>query len=131
MKKFLRISGKAFVTADGIDYDQKSDRGRGCYSKTAEEPDPKQVALSKRFISENCEPSKGYSKKPPYTSYGWKHYVEDWINGLGNGHVYISNGAFIQAAMESGIQLRISDDKINARLKLRLKRGVVIANRIN
>src|SRR5262249_7539278 len=82
-------------------------------------PDRDQVDICKMFIEQVCEPTKTIQRDRG--SYGWKHDVESWADGAGE-HVYISNGAFIQAAHELGIRIKPDGSGINADLALRLQK---------
>jgi hypothetical protein len=57
-------------------------------------PEAKEVELCKKWIKHNCLQTK--TIRPKLGSYQFKHIVER------NCGVYISNGAFIQAAIELG-----------------------------
>lgn len=68
------------------------------------QPDPKQVEICKQFIAERCKKTDRINKG--WTSYGLKHAVEQWTEVKYNrswGHyIYVSNGAFIRAALDLG-----------------------------
>lgn len=62
------------------------------------EPEQPQIELCKRWISTFAEPRKTLNSKTH--SYGMKHIIEDWAG------VYISNGAFIAAAIDLGYRYK-------------------------
>jgi|SRR5215203_473391 len=62
-------------------------------------PEQKQVDLSKSWIMKNCEPRKTINHN--HSSYGLKHVVERDVEE------YISNGAFIKAAIELGYKYKV------------------------
>ena len=66
------------------------------------EPDNQQVELCEKWISRNCKKAKEIN--PEAYSYWLKHKVEEWSV------VYVSNGAFIAAALNLGYRMRISGD---------------------
>jgi len=52
------------------------------------------------------------------TSYGWKHYVENWIETTLGEHHYVSNGAFIRAALDFGLTVLPLPHSPNAYINL-------------
>jgi hypothetical protein len=69
----------------------------GLSGKQGEEPDPEQVEICKRWLQEFARPG---SRWHIHSSYGLKHIVERWAGE------YVSNGAFILAALELGYSSR-------------------------
>src|SRR5271156_5353597 len=61
--------------------------------------DPHQVALSRKWLELHARPRKTINFRN--RSYGFKHNVERWCETIGP-HEYISQGAFIQAAIDLG-----------------------------
>jgi hypothetical protein len=77
------------------------------------EIDENEVTLSRKFIKERLKPSKIRSR----SSYELKQNVEDAMG------CYISNGAFITAALKEGAKVeRYSPDNPDARIFLIYKR---------
>jgi hypothetical protein len=66
------------------------------------------------WILENCEVSVRVSQK--LSSYAWKHIAEAELRG------YVSNGAFIVAALRAGAKAEAGPNTPNALLSLRLKK---------
>jgi len=96
-----------------------------------EDPDPEQVELCRRWLRLHAEPRKSVNRT--VSSYGLKHFVEDWTRTLGQSfdqvdpwgrawtgdYLYVSNGAFIAAAIEEGYRiLRCGPDSPNAFLNI-------------
>lgn len=69
-------------------------------------PDPKEVELAKEFIKIGCSFTEDFTKD--HTSYGLKHIVEKWTEEKFNttSYRYVSNGAFITAALELGYKMQ-------------------------
>jgi len=72
-------------------------------------PDPLQVDLCIEFIQKYLQPAKKLHRR---SSYGWKHVVERWAE------TYITNGAFIMAALLEGIDQDIIYKSTHTRLFL-------------
>jgi hypothetical protein len=68
-------------------------------NKRKEQPDVRQVELCKKFILEHGRKLKNVSKRNG-TTYMWKHVAEKVVGE------YITNGAFIQAAIELGFTVK-------------------------
>jgi hypothetical protein len=62
-------------------------------------PEQEQVELCKNWITKNCKPRKTINHN--HSSYGLKHDVERDVGE------YISNGAFIRAAIELGYKYKV------------------------
>jgi hypothetical protein len=62
-----------------------------------------QVCRCLDFIRANCKPSRAPGK---FTSYGLKHQVEAWAAATTGSRPYISNGAFIAAALIDGYRVK-------------------------
>jgi hypothetical protein len=95
--------------------------GRGHYCARCERADPcpidpEQVSICRVWIREYCTPRKTINTSS--TSYGLKHRVENFCRNLGTPH-YISNGAFIAAALAEGYRAE-ANGGINARLAMRI-----------
>ncbi|MGC3997485.1 MAG: hypothetical protein QM767_08310 [Anaeromyxobacter sp.] len=71
--------------------------------KQSSPPPRKEVEFCKAYIETCLNRTRGI--RCTRTSYGYKHDVEHWVEDRGS-HEYISNGAFIQAALELGIETR-------------------------
>jgi hypothetical protein len=72
-----------------------------------------QIDNAKTWLSEYAEPRASLTLRP--TSYGFKHLVKRWAGR------YISNGAFIAAAIELGYKWRRVMNGPNAIFALRMK----------
>lgn len=77
--------------------------------KDGEPPDRAQVDEAKRFIAEFADRTK--TIRNTRGSYGLKHAAERWSygrkgNGIPEACGFISNGAFIQAAAEMGVDMK-------------------------
>lgn len=72
---------------------------RGCDSDSPCPVNPGQVELARQWLRIHCQPRKTIN--PRRSSYGLKHDVEGWTSAQGNA-VYVSNGAFIVAALLEG-----------------------------
>ncbi len=72
-----------------------------------------QIDSAKLWLSEYVEPATTFALQR--TSYGYKHTVERWAER------YISNGAFITAAIELGYRWRRVMNGPNAIFALRMK----------
>lgn len=88
---FQKTQVPLFVTANGI-------------NAPGELPDPDEVFHCELWISKFC--SKRKSINPRAFSYSLKHRAENWDSGLPNSCRYVSNGAFIQAAVNLGYQIK-------------------------
>ncbi len=64
-----------------------------------ESPSPVHVAICRAWIELNCAPRKSINTR--HSSYGLKHVVEVDSRGP-QGYEYVTNGAFIQAALDLG-----------------------------
>ncbi len=62
------------------------------------ENDEKEIEICKRWISTFISPRTTLNNQ--YSSYGMKHLVEDWAE------TYVSNGAFIAAAIDLGYRYK-------------------------
>ncbi len=74
-------------------------------SRKFTEEDESQIDLCKRWISTFIEPRKTLNDKT--YSYGMKHIAEDWAGS------YVSNGAFIAAAIDLGYRYKQAQGKKN------------------
>ena len=61
-----------------------------------------EVALCREWIQAFCRPSKDVTTNR--SSYGYKHDVERWVRSKSGASHYISNGAFILAALAEGFR---------------------------
>lgn len=43
-----------------------------------------------------------------HTSYGYKHFVEQWFDERGGPHLYVANGSFIAAALGLGLEAKLN-----------------------
>lgn len=73
-------------------------------------PDDKQVEMARKWLKEKAIRIASINKKS--TSYGWKHIAEKYVRS------YISNGAFIHAAMLEGFKVKQVEDSQNAYLNI-------------
>jgi hypothetical protein len=69
------------------------------YHSKCDPPSQEQIELCKSWISNNCKPRKTINRTAH--SYGLKHDVERDVGK------YISNGAFIRAAIELGYKYKV------------------------
>jgi hypothetical protein len=98
----------------------------GCYCKAClrGEPcavDPTQVDTCTRWLALYAEPSMRVGRvQERRSSYGLKHAVESWTAEHG-ARQYIANGAFIVAALNSGIEAVVTG--INCEFRMRARRS--------
>jgi len=86
-----KMQGVTFITANGI-------------NAPGELPNIDEVFHAELWISKYCTKTK--SINPHAFSYSLKHYAENWNSELSHSCRYVSNGAFIQAAVNLGYQFR-------------------------
>ena len=79
----------------------------------------KQFALAQQWLFERTTQQVRYNNKR--TSYGLKHDAERWHVANGTG-LYLSNGAFISAAISMGYKVRRISDTPNAVLNIRINK---------
>ncbi len=77
----------------------------GFADKPGEEPPTREVVLCKEWLQQYAYPTKTFR---PHSSYFLKHVVERWAGE------YVSNGAFIQAALDLGYSIHRIDNSPNA-----------------
>lgn len=72
------------------------------YVSASGAPDPAEIERAKDWIRRYGRQRQSFNRR--YTSYNLKHCAERWIKatGLRYGGMYVSNGAFIQAALDLG-----------------------------
>lgn len=102
----LRFQRKEFIiTGDGLipNSELSSNRDRPLV--------PNEIETCEEWLTEY---SKTYSKIGNESSYSFKHRVEDWAD------TYVSNGAFIQAALNLGYPIKVIDDGPNAYFGIKL-----------
>lgn len=78
-------------------------------------PPEKEVRLCRRWLRKFATPTRDIEHTRAH-SYELKHRVEDWTQIMG-GMEYVSNGAFIIAAIREGyraVKVRFRPDSINA-----------------
>jgi hypothetical protein len=88
-------------------------------------PDPKQVELCREWIRLHCSPRKSINHHA--YSYALKHAVESWLRNAKR-PAYITNGAFIAAAIAEGYRYRRArPSSINAvfNMSLLTRRGAL------
>ena len=73
-------------------------------------PDDKQVEMARTWLKEKAIRIASLNRAS--TSYGWKHVAERYAKS------YISNGAFIHAAMLEGFKIKHIEDSQNAYLNI-------------
>lgn len=85
-----------------------------------------QIHLCHIFIEKYCIPRKTINGNR--SSYGYKHDVESWTTILFNikSYIYISNGAFIAAAIKKGFKAEVPDGSLNACFNLTLDRKKLV-----
>ena len=89
-----------------------------------EPPDPVQISMAKIFITQCCMHLKQVKLRG--SSYGWKHDAESWFQDGSEGGPrrphgappYISNGAFIAAAIALGYRFKRIGRSHNAHLNM-------------
>lgn len=69
------------------------------------EPDDKQIELATQWLTKFAKPLKTV-RRTRGTSYGLKHRVENWAITEQQDDPYVSNGAFIVAALRLGYVLK-------------------------
>ena len=75
-------------------------------------PRPDDVARAAAWIAGFATPRKTPNTK--LGSYGFKHVVENWVRRERPGdNPHVSNGAFIQAALDAGYAIRVFASRIN------------------
>jgi hypothetical protein len=67
-------------------------------------PQESQIRTAENWIATFCRPRKLINARA--SSYELKHRAEDWTRKIGSSDPYISNGAFIAAALRSGYRMR-------------------------
>ena len=82
-------------------------------------PDLLEVLHCEAWIAEFCHPIKAISNRT--FSYSLKHRAEDWQ--YERVHQYVSNGAFIQAAVNLGYRYK-RDSPLNAYFNMGIKKSV-------
>jgi hypothetical protein len=97
----------------------------------ANPPNPVEVKMAREFIEQYCVKLKSINLKGASSSYGWKHLAEGWFREGNEGaaylpegaKAYISNGAFITAAMALGYETkRLSPKSPNVYFNMSLSR---------
>ncbi len=87
----------------------------GIFDSPGEPPSQEQIELCKRWLAQFAEPGKRINWRS--NSYMCKHDVEAWAN------TYVANGAFIQAAIDSGFRWRrASNTSHNAEFAMKIRR---------
>ena len=71
-----------------------------------------QIQLCSTFLDTYALPRKTINDR--HTSYSYKHHVEQWTTYALGSTFYISNGAFIAAALREGYACRVINDGPNA-----------------
>ncbi len=89
----IYVEGYGYVNSEGF------------ADEPGQSPSTKEVALCKEWIQQYALPTERFGH---YSSYFLKHVVERWAGE------YVSNGAFIQAALELGYSVRRTEDTPNA-----------------
>jgi hypothetical protein len=79
--------------------------------------DEAQVQVAREFIRNSCLKRKVFNRR--HTSYFLKHVAEDWAKAQGKAVTYISNGAFIAAAIDEGYEWKQEPGSHNAAFKLK------------
>jgi hypothetical protein len=112
------LAGAPFhVTGYGILWDSGARLDAAGVAQYDRPPNPEEVEMSKawmRMWAKSCD-----RMNHKRTSYGLKHAVEAWAEWMQtNGYLpgvgsYISNGAFIQAALEAGYQMQVEPGSPN------------------
>ena len=85
----------------------------------ANPPNPEEVKMAREFIEQCCVELKNIKVKGASSSYGWKHSAEGWFRDGNVGaaylpkgaNAYISNGAFIAAAIALGYKTKRQSPK--------------------
>lgn len=106
------------VTGNGL---ERANRPR--LNTKIELPNEGQVELCRRYIARHSRPTPRYNTA--HTSYGYKHAVERACHVEGR-HRYVSNGAFIEAALCEGYAARRASaglDELNAEFKFRVPKA--------
>ena len=95
-----------------VPVDPKKRNKLACYGPDDNPPPRPEIERAKKGLSAGWVPS----KRGNYGSYGMKHVME---NETGE---YVSNGAFIQAALELGFPVKPDGSQINALICARSNR---------
>lgn len=82
--------------------------------------DPEQVKLCKQWLKRYARPKQRRGRAIGYSSYWLKHRVEAF-----NRHQYVSNGAFIKAAVDLGYEFVREPDSINVYFYMKLQPEVL------
>src|SRR5689334_22103764 len=103
------IMNQFLIDTDGLMYSHKKMRGA---------PNPNQIKTAEGWIRVHCHPIKTINRKS--YSYDLKHRAERWGSFLNQYFAaevfssYVSNGAFIQAALNLGYEPQVVDNSKNA-----------------
>jgi len=85
-----------------------------------EAPAQDQVDVCREWLRLHAEPTKNI-RRAAY-SYALKHVVEKWVAKSGH-HKYVSNGAFIAAALQEGYRAkRATSGSLNARFNMQVRK---------
>lgn len=104
MSTARRVVPSFFIHADGI-------CRAGC---SHEPPNAEQVEACRAWLRTYAQPRKTFNRRS--SSYGLKHDVERDSDG----HLYVSNGAFLKAALLEGYRIEPIGDGPNGRLNIAL-----------
>ncbi len=84
----------------------------GIGSQLDSKPEQREVDISSQWLNENV--NKGITARKWYSSYYLKHIVE---KAAGK---YVTNGAFIKAALDMGLPFKYSGETPNVNFKIKL-----------
>lgn len=85
-------------------------------------PDERQIEICRTWLRLFAERTRSFRGRSVHSSYHWKHQVEDWTDRTKRQREYISNGAFIEAALREGFEARRNGaDSPNALFALRAR----------
>jgi hypothetical protein len=82
-------------------------------------PPQDQVEHCEAWILNFCQPQQSINYHR--TSYGLKHSVENWKSGLPSDRSYVSNGAFIMAAVRLGYKY-VRVQGLNAHFNMKIRK---------
>jgi len=108
VEKYPRLTshGYAFPGESSVGGLNDKDYWDKCRNELSSQGFADQVRMAQSFISACCRYRGTFNRK--ISSYGWKHQAEIWLRdnpGFIARHAYVSNGAFIAAALLEGYSL--------------------------
>lgn len=93
----------------------------GLSDREGDAPAQDEIAHCELWIKQFCTLQKNINHN--IGSYGLKHLAENWNSGLPENCKYVSNGAFIQAAVNPGYNYERIGNSQNALFNMRVNKG--------